>query len=81
VAGVPFTCDGYMAMRKQLKVVASRLQMNQFVPVMARFGLYLEHARRMITGVFSFDDTLKAFLHAAQRLPETGKVILRFNRA
>ena len=29
VAAVPFMFDGYKAMRKQLKIVASRLQMHQ----------------------------------------------------
>ena len=80
VAGVPFTCDGYIAMRKQLKIVASRLQMHPFVPVISRVKLYQEHARRMITDVFDFADTQKAFEHAAARLPQTGKIVLRFHK-
>lgn len=80
VAPVPFTFDGYKAMRKQLKIVASRLQMHQFVPVISKFRLYQEHADRMITDVFDFKDTKHAFGLAAQRRPETGKIVLRFNK-
>lgn len=80
VAGVPFLCDGYKAMRKQLKIVASRLQMNQFVPVISRFRLYQEHADMMITDVFDFKDAKKAFALAGARKPETGKIILRFHK-
>lgn len=80
VAGVPFMFDGYKAMRKQLKIVASRLQMHQFVPVISRFKLYKEHADRMITDVFDFGDTEKAFVLAGRRMPETGKIVLRFNK-
>ena len=81
VAGVKFECDGYIAMRKQLKIVASRLQMHQFVPVIARFKLYQEHAQHMITDVYDFDDTKKAFEYASERHPETGKIVLRFHKA
>ena len=81
VAGVKFECDGYIAMRKQLKIVASRLQMHQFVPVIARFKLYQEHAQQMITDVYDFDDTKKAFEYASERHPETGKIVLRFHKA
>ena len=80
VAGVKFTCDGYKAMRKQLKIVASRLQMHQFVPVISRFRLYKEHADAMITNVFDFQDTRKAFELASERRPETGKIVLRFHK-
>lgn len=80
VAGVPFTCDGYKAMRKQLKIVASRLQMHQFVPVISRFRLYQEHADEMVTDVFDFQDTKKAFQLAAERKPQTGKIVLRFHK-
>lgn len=80
VAGVKFTCDGYKAMRKQLKIVASRLQMHQFVPVISRFQLYKEHADRMITDVFDFADTKQAFQLASERRPETGKIVLRFHK-
>lgn len=79
VAGVPFVLDGYKAMRKQAKVVASRLQMDQFIPVIRRFALFREHAQEMITDVFPFSKTKEAFLLAAARLPETGKIILRFS--
>ncbi|NLI22878.1 MAG: alcohol dehydrogenase catalytic domain-containing protein [Clostridiales bacterium] len=81
VAGVPFTCDGYLAMRKQLTVVASRLQMHQFVPVIARFGLYQQNAQRMITDIFDFHDVQEAFAYACQRKPTTGKIVLRFHAA
>lgn len=80
VAGVKFTCDGYMAMRRQLKIVASRLQMDQFVPVIARFRLYQKHADEMIKDVFDFRDTKEAFRLAAERRPETGKIVLRFHK-
>jgi len=80
VAGVRFTCDGYKAMRKQLKVVASRLQMHQFVPVISRFKLYKEHVDLMITDVFDFEDTRSAFELASMRRPETGKIVLRFHK-
>ena len=80
VAGVKFTFDGYMAMRRQIKIVASRLQMHQFVPVIARFRLYQEHADAMITDVFDFQDTKEAFRLAAERRPETGKIVLRFHK-
>lgn len=80
VAGVKFTCDGYKAMRKQLKIIASRLQMHQFAPVIARFRLYQKHADMMITDEFDFKDTGKAFQLAGERRPETGKIVLRFHR-
>ncbi len=81
VAGVTFQCDGYMAMRKQLTVVASRLQMHQFVPVISRFDLYKDNIKKMITDVYEFDRIKEAFEYACERRPETGKVIVRFNRA
>ena len=80
VAAVPFMFDGYKAMRKQLKIVASRLQMHQFAPVISNFRQYQEHADRIITDVFDFRDTKKAFALAGQRRPETGKIVLRFNK-
>ncbi len=79
VAGVKFECDGYMAMRKQLKIVASRLQMNKFVPVLARFKLYENTAKLIITDVYNFSDSKKAFEHAHKRDAKTGKIIIRFN--
>lgn len=80
VAPVKFSCDSYKAMRKQLKIIASRLQMHQFVPVISRFQLYKQHADEMITDVFDFKDTKKAFELASERRPETGKIVLRFNK-
>lgn len=80
VAGTPFMLDGYKAMRKQLKIIASRLQMNQFVPVISKFKLYQEQADRMITNVFDFMDAPQAFALAGRGDPETGKIVLRFNR-
>lgn len=80
VAGVSFQCDGYKAMRKQLKIVSSRLQMHQFVPVISRFQLYQANADRMITDVFDFSQCKEAFAYAHERRPETGKVVIRFHR-
>ncbi len=80
VAGVQFNCDGYKAMRKQLVIVASRLQMNQFVPVISRFRLYQENADKMITDVFEFDKIKEAFIYASERHPETGKIVIRFRK-
>ena len=80
VAGVTFPCDGYAAMRKQLKIIASRLQMHQFVPVIARFKLYQQHAEQMITDVYDFKDAKEAFQYASERHPKTGKIILRFHK-
>ena len=35
----------------------------------------------MITDVYDFDDTKKAFEYASERHPETGKIVLRFHKA
>ena len=78
VAGVKFNFDGYMAMRKQIKVVASRLQMKQFVPVISRFKLYEESSKKIITDVYDFSDTKKAFEFASMKNSDAGKIILRF---
>ena len=68
-----------MMMRKQLTLVGSRLQMGQFEPVIARFKLYAEHADMMITDTFPFEEADKAFAYAAERHPETGKIVLLFD--
>lgn len=80
VAAVPFTFDSYEAMHKQVNVISTRLQMNQFVPVIARYVLYKENIDRMITDVFDFNEIKKAFEYAAERHPDTGKIVLRFNK-
>lgn len=70
--------SGRPIMVKQLEIIGSRLQMNQFAPVIARYALYKENIGRMITDVFSFEDCGKAFERAASRDPNVGKVIVRF---
>lgn len=79
-APMPFMFDAYEAMHKQLSIISCRLQMNQFVPVISRFQLYKEHADMMITDVFDFDHIKEAFIYADARHPETGKVVIRFNK-
>lgn len=81
VAGVTFQCDGYIAMRKQLKIIASRLQMHKFLPVISQFKLYQENINRMITDEFDFEQTKEAFEYACRRDPSTGKIVLRFHKA
>ena len=80
VAATPFTFDAYEGMHKQVNIISSRLQMNQFVPVIARFKLYKDTIDQMITDVFDFADTKKAFEYACSRNPKTGKIVLRFNK-
>lgn len=71
--------NAIMIMVKQLKIVGSRLQMNQFEPVIARYALYKDTIDRMITNVYSFDESDKAFAHAAARDPKVGKIVVRFD--
>lgn len=71
--------NAIMIMVKQLKIVGSRLQMDQFKPVIARYALYKEHIDRMITDVFPFSESDKAFAYAAARDPKTGKIVIRFD--
>ena len=53
--------------------------MGKFKPVLARFELYRDNVDRIITNVFPFEDVKGAFELAAERLPETGKIIIRFD--
>ena len=80
VAGVKFTVDGYKCMRKQISIVASRLQMEQFVPVISRFALYQETADRITTDEYDFEQAQEAFECASRRNPKTGKIVVRFHR-
>lgn len=71
--------NAIMIMGKQLKIIGSRLQMDQFKAVLARYALYKEHIDRMITDVFPFEESDKAFAYAAARDPKTGKIVIRFD--
>ena len=80
LAPVTFPLDTYWATRKQVRIVTTRLQKNQFIPVIAKFKLYKEAADMMITDEFDFADTKAAFELACARKPETGKVVIRFHK-
>lgn len=80
VAPVTFRLDAYKCMRKELDISASRLQANQFIPVISRFKLYQENADRLITDEFDFEQTEEAYQYAARRETRTGKVVIRFHR-
>ena len=79
VAASNFVCNGRLIHRKQLKIIGSRLQMNQFQPVLARFGLYRENALKLITHRYSFEESKEAFGFASERQPNTGKVVVLFS--
>ena len=80
VATAPYKIEKpFMVMSKQLTIIGSRLQWKQFEPVIARFGLYAEHANMMVTDTFPFEEADKAFRFAAERHPETGKVVILFD--
>ncbi len=70
--------NAFPIMGKQLRISGSRLQMDQFEPVIARFALYKENIERMITDVFPFEESDKAFEYNAARDPKTGKVVVVF---
>lgn len=81
VAPVTFPLDSYKCMRKEIDISASRLQINQFIPVINRFAQYKQHADTMITDEFDFAQIEEAFQYANRREPQTGKVIIRFHRS
>lgn len=79
VAPMPIHIDDPIpVMAKQLKIVGSRLQINKFKPVIARFELYAENAEMMVTDTFMFEESDKAFAFASKRNPETGKIVVLF---
>lgn len=80
VAPCPINLDktAIWIMVKQLKIIGSRLQMNQFKPVIARYALYKDNIEKMITDVFDFEKAKEAFEYNAARHPETGKVVIIF---
>lgn len=80
VAPIPIHIDDPIpVMAKQLRIVGSRLQMNQFVPVISRYRLYENSIERMVTNTFPFEESDQAFAFANARNPETGKVVILFD--
>lgn len=71
--------DPVVVMAKQITFIGSRLQMNQFVPVISRFEMYKKAADLMITDTFPFEESDRAFAFAAAKNPETGKVVVLFD--
>ena len=79
VAPIPIHIDDPIAvMAKQLTIRGSRLQMGKFQPVIARYELYAKHVDRMVSDIFPFEQSDKAFAFAHLRGPETGKVVVVF---